>query len=57
MFLKKGSYRLAVLTKSNPEEPINNENAHVNISLNGKRLGGFFTNSEKIETTLLKIIT
>ncbi|WP_425076417.1 glycosyltransferase family 39 protein [Psychroserpens sp. S379A] len=54
MFLKKGSYRLAVLTKSKPEEPINNENAHVNISLNGKRLGGFFTNSEKIETTLFE---
>src|SRR5690606_35742212 len=54
IFLKKGLYRLALRTKSEPEIPINNENAHLDISINGERLGGFFTSSKKIETTLFE---
>ncbi|WP_417874245.1 glycosyltransferase family 39 protein [Xanthomarina gelatinilytica] len=54
IFLKKGLYRLALLTKSMPNNPINGENAHVDVSINGERLGGFFTNPKKMETTLFE---
>jgi 4-amino-4-deoxy-L-arabinose transferase-like glycosyltransferase len=50
--LSKGKYRLALRTKSTPNPPINNENAHVDVSINGNRIGGFYTSSVNIETTL-----
>jgi hypothetical protein len=52
VFLEKGEYRLSVKTKSTPNPPIGNENAHIDVSISGNRIGGFFTSANKIETTL-----
>jgi 4-amino-4-deoxy-L-arabinose transferase-like glycosyltransferase len=46
--LEPGNYRLALKARSSPEPKINNENAHLTISLNGKRIGAYFL-SEKEE--------
>lgn len=53
--LKKGTYRIAVEAKSIPNPPINNENAHVEISINEKRIGGFFANSEEFSLKLFDV--
>lgn len=46
--LNKGSYRLAIKAKSVPSIPLNGENAHLTISINGKKIGSYFL-SEKQE--------
>lgn len=48
VLLEKGNYRLAIKAKSIPEIPINNENAHLTLSLNGKKIGAYFL-TEKAE--------
>ncbi len=50
--VRKGKYRLSVQSKSSPKSSIDNENAHLDVAINGKRLGGFYTSADKIETTL-----
>jgi hypothetical protein len=52
--LQKGKYRLSVKSKSSPKKSINNENAHLDVAINGKRLGGFYTSAKKIETTIFE---
>lgn len=53
--LEKGTYRIAIETKSIPNPPINNENAHVEISINEKRIGGFYANSEEFSLKLFDV--
>lgn len=53
--LEKGTYRIAVEAKSTPNPPINNENAHVEISINEKRIGGFYANSEEFSLKLFDV--
>jgi uncharacterized membrane protein len=48
--LEPGNYRLALKTRSIPEIPVNNENAHLTISVSGKKIGAYFL-SEKEEKT------
>ena len=36
--------------------PIKNENAHLDVSIGGIRIGGFYANSEKIEITLFDFV-
>lgn len=47
--LTPGEYRLVIKAKSLPEIPLNNENAHLTIFLNDKKIGAYFI-SEKEET-------
>lgn len=47
MTLAKGNYSIIMRGKSLPAEPINNENAHFNIIINGEVVGsGFLDNKE-----------
>lgn len=46
LFLEKGKYKLLVKGISLPEKPINNENAHFKLLIDGKNVGEF-TLSEK----------
>ena len=46
--LEPGNYRLAIKARSIPETPLNGENAHLTISLSGKKIGSYFL-SEKEE--------
>jgi uncharacterized membrane protein len=48
--LDSGLYRLAIKAKSLPDPPINNENAHLTVQMNDKKIGAYFVN-EKIEET------
>lgn len=47
--LAPGNYRLTIKAKSLPEIPLNNENAHLTITVNDKKIGAYFL-SEKEET-------
>lgn len=47
--LMPGNYRLTIKARSLPEVPLNNENAHLTISVNDKKIGAYFL-SEKNET-------
>lgn len=47
--LEPGNYRLTIKGKSLPEKPLNNENAHLTISINQKKIDAYFL-SEKEET-------
>lgn len=40
--LDKGNYRLGIKARSIPEVPINGENAHLTISVNGRKIGAYF---------------
>lgn len=40
--LEKGNYRLAIKSRSIPEVPLNGENAHLTLSVNGKKIGAYF---------------
>ncbi len=40
--LEKGNYRLAIKSRSIPEVPVNGENAHLTLSVNGKKIGAYF---------------
>ena len=40
--LEKSNYRLAIKSRSIPEVPINGENAHLTLSVNGKKIGAYF---------------
>ncbi|WP_370477426.1 glycosyltransferase family 39 protein [Tamlana flava] len=51
VFLNQGKYRLVLRTKSKPNPPIENENAHIDVAINGKRIGGFYTSSKQIIPT------
>ena len=53
--LEKGTYRIAIEAKSIPNPPINNENAHVEITINEKRIGGFYANSEEFSLKLFDV--
>ncbi len=53
--LEKGKYRLIIETKSIPNPPINNENAHLDVSINGKRVGGFYANSDEFSLKLFDV--
>ena len=44
--LKSGKYKISVGGQSTPETPINNENAHFRIKINGREIGEFYL-SEK----------
>jgi hypothetical protein len=46
--LDPGNYRLAIKARSIPETPVNNENAHLTLSLSGKKIGAYFL-TEKAE--------
>ena len=46
ILLDSGNYRFAIKARSLPEQTINDENAHLTISLNGKKIGSYFL-SEK----------
>ena len=48
ILLEPGNYRLAIKARSIPEEPINNENAHLTLSLSGMKIGSYFL-TEKAE--------
>lgn len=48
--LEQGNYRLAIKARSIPEVPLNNENAHLTLSLSGKKIGAYFL-TEKEEST------
>lgn len=53
--LEKGKYRLIIEAKSIPNPPINNENAHLDVSINGKRVGGFYANSDEFSLKLFDV--
>jgi hypothetical protein len=53
--LEKGKYRLIIETKSISNPPINNENAHLDVSINEKRIGGFYANSEEFSLKLFDV--
>jgi uncharacterized membrane protein len=40
--LPPGNYRLALKARSIPEVPLNNENAHLTVSISGKKIGAYF---------------
>ena len=40
--MEKGNYRLAIKSRSIPEVPLNGENAHLTLSVNGKKIGAYF---------------
>lgn len=48
VLLEPGNYRLAIKARSIPEIPVNNENAHLTLSLSGKKIGAYFL-TEKAE--------
>lgn len=48
VLLEPGNYRLAIKAKGIPEIPVNGENAHLTLSLSGKKIGAYFL-SEKAE--------
>lgn len=48
VLLEPGDYRLAIKAKSIPEVPVNNENAHLTLSLSGKKIAAYFL-TEKAE--------
>ncbi|WP_130734809.1 glycosyltransferase family 39 protein [Flavobacterium sp. J27] len=48
--LEPGNYRLAIKTRSIPEKPINGENAHLTITLSGRKIASYFL-TEKEDTT------
>lgn len=50
VILEKGNYRLAIKAKSLPDPPIDNQNAHLELALSGKKIGAYFL-SEKEEKT------
>lgn len=53
--LEKGMYKLLLSSKSLPEKPINNINAHITVKVNNKIVGGFFANEKQsISTEELK---
>lgn len=52
--LDKGSYLIAIEAKSIPDPPINNENAHLSIDLNGQKIGAYFVNEKKESKTYFK---
>lgn len=52
--LEKGVYMVAIKAKSIPDPPINNENGHLSIDLNGKRIGAYFVNEKEEGTTYFK---
>ena len=51
VILNEGLYRVAIKAKSLPETPINNENAHLTVDMNGKKIGEYFVSEKKEETT------
>lgn len=52
--IKKGAYELILKGNSQPSKPINNENAHFIIKLDGKQIADFYL-SEKSNNTINKI--
>ncbi len=48
--LSEGNYRLAIKAKSIPEIPLNNENAHLTLSVSGKKISSYFLTEKKEET-------
>jgi hypothetical protein len=50
VLLEPGNYRLAIKARSIPETPLNNENAHLTLSLSGMKIGAYFL-TEKAEET------
>ena len=52
--LEKGMYTVAIKAKSIPDPPINNENAHLSIDLNGNKIGSYFVNEKSASTTYFK---
>ncbi len=53
--LEKGKYRLIIEAKSIPNPPIKNENAHLDVLINEKRLGGFYANSDEFSLKLFDV--
>lgn len=53
--LEKGMYRLAIESKSTPTPPIKNQNSHLDVLINEKRIGGFYTTSEEFSIKLFDI--
>mgnify|MGYP005843737305 CR=1 FL=1 len=53
--LKKGKYKLILNGNSLPEDPINGENAHLKVKINGNMIGDFYLseNKSKIENELI----
>lgn len=54
--LEKGTYRIAVEAMSIPNPPINNENAHLDVLINEKPIGGFYANPEEFSLKLFDVI-
>lgn len=42
LFLEKGNYKLWVGGKSQPDPPLNGTNAHLNLKVNGRSVGGIY---------------
>ncbi|MBC8883669.1 hypothetical protein H9X57_10740 [Flavobacterium piscinae] len=48
IFLEKGNYKLIINCNSLPDKPINNENAHLNVKINGQMVEDFYLSENKI---------
>jgi hypothetical protein len=53
--LEKGNYNLIISGMSKPEKPINGENAHLRIQLNGEEIASFYLSENRTSPT--KIIS
>jgi len=47
--LKKGNYKLIVEGNSLPAKPINNENAHIKIKINGNQIGEYYLSENALK--------
>lgn len=54
LMIEKGNYKLIIKGTSLPSKPINNENAHFKIKINGRKIGQFYMseNPSKLENVL-----
>jgi 4-amino-4-deoxy-L-arabinose transferase-like glycosyltransferase len=50
IFLNKGRYNLVINGNSLPEVPINGENAHLKVKVNGKEIGSFYLSENKSQS-------
>lgn len=48
--LEPGTYRLAIKTRSLPDPPVDNQNAHLTLEISGRKIGAYFL-SEKEDKT------
>lgn len=49
IILQKGNYYVVIKAKSLPDKPINGENAHLTVHVNGEKIGASFINEKEEE--------